>query len=248
MARRDESENPVLKQYMKELRRRMFWMSGEKKKVLLEDTQAHLQDIAGDIKTRNRDKAYAQAIERFGTPREHAAEYKYLYGYGMKFLILMIVLAVIFSALTIPAFSNLPPIGEAKETLQTMGFCCGAISIIFLLLTFTVIIFAGVKAGRWHGLAVGGAAFLSRTITMMIVIVFWGIINRLLSNALGDIGNVNLAPTGCQVCGLIFVSILMPVAGFVAGRGIKSLRKGELFKRERPGTDVDDEDEELELF
>jgi hypothetical protein len=242
MADKEKKENPVLADYIKKLRWKLFWMSGKKKKLLIDETKAHLEDLASDIGGK-KDKAYRKAIERFGTPKQIARNYKYLYGYGKKFIIMMIVLTIIFSALTIPFFSNIPPVGEdekAKEDLQTITFCCGATSIIFTILTFAVIIFTGIKGGRWHGMAAGIAAFCTRTVLIIGFLALYAWIGSLISNELGNVEiNVNFGIF--QVCGMFFISILMVVAGVVAGRGIKRLQKEKLF-------DEAEDDEDFETF
>ncbi len=252
MARKnDDSDNPVLKKYMKDLKWRMFWMSGKKKKLLMGETVGHLLDIASDIKGHDRDAALRKAIDRFGSVKSHAKSYKYQYGYGMKFLVILLLTAILFSAMTIPVLSNLPPVGEteeAKENLQTFGFCCGATSVIFLILTFSVIIFAGVKGGRWFGLVTGLAAMFSRFGLMTFFIAAFSLISKILTNLAGGFIEINLNFGGGQICATMFISLLMPVAGFIAGRGIKSLRKGDVFQPVKPGAIEEDDDEELELF
>ena len=167
MAKKEKLEdNPVLAAYIKKLKWKLFWMSGKKKKLLIDETKAHLIDIAADIGGKNKDKAFTKAIERFGPPKQIAKNYKYQYGFGKKFILVMMVITIIMAAFTIPFFSNFPPIGEdeeAKETIQNIGMCCGVTSVIFTILTFAVIIFTGIKGGRWHGLAAGVAAFFTRT-------------------------------------------------------------------------------------
>jgi hypothetical protein len=243
MADKEKQENQVLADYVKKLRWKLFWMSGKKKKLLIDETKAHLQDLASDIGGK-KDDAYRKAIDRFGTPKQIARNYKYLYGYGKKFIIAMIVLTIIFSALTIPFFSNFPPVGddeEAKDNLRTITMCCGVTSIIFTILTFAVIIFTGIKGGRWHGLAAGIAAFCTRTFLILGFVTFYAWIGSMISDELGNV-EINVNFGAFQISGMFFISILMVVAGVVAGRGIKALRKEKLFEEE------DEDDEDLETF
>jgi len=246
-ADKEKKENPVLADYLGQLRRKLFWMSGKKKRMLIEETKAHLEDLASDIAGKDKDKAYEKAIKRFGTPREIARNYKYLYGYGKKFIIVMLAITILFSALTVPFFSNFPPVGEdeeAKDTIQNISICCGVTSVIFTILTFAVIIFTGIKGGRWHGLAAGLAAFFTRTVIILGFLAFYAWISSFISEKISEGADTTIEIdfnfNAAQVCGMFFISILMVVAGVVAGRGIKKLKKDKLFDEE--------DDEDLETF
>jgi len=54
-------ENPILTDYIKKLKRKMFWMSGKKKKLLIDETAAHIDDVAHDVGGK-KEEAYREAI------------------------------------------------------------------------------------------------------------------------------------------------------------------------------------------
>lgn len=235
MSKKEHGPNQVLEKYLKDLKWKLFWMSGAKKKLLLDETRAHLEDLAHDIGG-DEDKAYEKAIERFGSAKHMARLYKHRYGYGKKFTIVMAVMAMFLASLTLPIISNIPPIGEKdadRENIKNLNACCGASSVIFTILTFVVIIFAGIKGGRWVGLIVGGFAFMTRSFILILWQVVFAIISDLVTDKLQSASGMNLALditlSGGQICGIMFISLLMLPAGFFAGRALKKLRKEELF-------------------
>jgi len=236
-----EEDDKQIKDYIRTLKRKLFWMSGSKKKLLIEETKFHLLEVAEDIGG-PKEEAYKKAIDRFGSPKQIAKQYKKHYGYGKKFTVVMVLLVILFSALTLPMLSNIPSVGDDEETkdlLRNISICCGLTSVIFTILTFIVIIFAGVKGGKWQGLITGTAAFTTRTF----IIILWGIgfsvINSFINNALekevdGLDVSMNIGMGGGQVCVMIFISLLMISVGFLAGRTIKKLTKEKLFEDEDP--------------
>jgi len=232
---KERGPNPVLERYMKDLKWKLFWMSGTKKKLLIDETRAHLEDLAHDI-GKGDDKAFEEAIKRFGTAKQIARQYKHRYGYGKKFTAVMVVMAMFLAALTLPIISNIPPIGEKEKdrnNIETLNTCCGVNSVVFTILTFVVIIFAGLKGGKWVGLIVGGAAFITRSFILILWQVAFTLISNFVTEKLQSASGMNLALditlSGGQICGIMFISLLMIPAGFFAGRALKKLRKEELF-------------------
>lgn len=244
-----DEDDKQLKDYIRTLRRKLFWMSGSKKKLLVEETKFHLLEVAEDIGG-PKEQAYKKAIDRFGSPKQIAKQYKKHYGYGKKFTVVMVLLVIFFATFTLPILSNLPAVGETPEDRQNVkniAFCCGAMSVLNTIFVYIVIIFAGVKGGKWQGLIVGSFAFATRTVILM----FWGlgfaIINafineQVLSKVEAVDISVNIGLGGGQVCLMMFISLLMIPTGFLAGRTIKKLKKEKLFEDEA------EDDEELESY
>jgi len=235
MSRKGRGPNQVLETYMKDLKWKLFWMSGAKKKLLIDETRAHLEDLAHDIGGEP-DEAYEEAIKRFGSATQIARQYKHRYGYGKKFTAVMVVVAMFLAGLTLPIISNIPPIGEKqqdRDNIEALNTCCGVNSVIFTILTFVVIIFAGIKGGKWVGLIVGGSAFITRSFILILWQVVFTVISNFVTEKLQSASGMNLALditlSGGQVCGIMFISALMLPAGFFAGRALKKLRKEEIF-------------------
>ncbi len=207
--------NAVLDQYMKILKRKLGLMSGKKKKAILMEVEAHLMDVAEEEGGLN-DEGYKKAIERFGEPSKIAQQMRYDYGKGPIFSTLAIIAVAFLSLLTVPIASDLPSVGGADG----VGNLLGLISVLFTLITFAVIIFVGWRGGRWQGLMVGIVAWGIRSIIFLLIFLF----SMIISNNTPININVGLG----ECCGVTFVSILMILAGFLSGRALKKLVKGEL--------------------
>jgi hypothetical protein len=89
-------------------------------------------------------------------------------------------------------------------------------------------------------MAAGIAAFSTRTVIILAFLIFYATISSWISEEMGEGMGINFNFNFLQVCGMFFISILMVVAGVVAGRGIQKLKKEKLFD------EVDDED--IEVF
>ena len=88
--------SPSLERYISKLNRKLFFMSNRKRKLLIQECRAHLSELADELGGQD-EGHYRRAIERFGSPKKIADEYKQLYGYGIFYKILVIIFGIISS-------------------------------------------------------------------------------------------------------------------------------------------------------
>ena len=141
------SSSPEVEAYLRSLRRRLMWMSGKKKRLLVFEARAHLEDLMGD------GLSPKEAVARFGQSGEVAKSYRLAYGYGPLFWSLGILGGFFLGFFTVPVFFPI----------------CLLTGLLFTLVAFVWIVLFGAKAGQWAGLAVGLSVAVTRTIMLLVV-------------------------------------------------------------------------------
>lgn len=200
---------PEIETYIGRLRRQLRFMPGGTKKNILEEARSHLNEMALEKGTLSPENAKA-AIAGFGEPKALAREYKRLYGYSKFFSVMFILAAFFMGILTVPV--SLPAFNRALTTANNICLLGNVLLVIFL---FAVIIFAGVKFGRWTGLFTGLAAFASRGLTVVVILSLLSRIDE----------NLSFTTSGGPCFFMIVVSVMMPLVGFLAGRALERYRK-----------------------
>ncbi len=175
------------------------WVSKEKKVSFCLEVRGHLEEIAstieGDDPTR-----YYQAIRRFGDPDLIAGQFVEAYGYGRKYLIAMSFTGFILALLTIPL--RIPFVPE-------LSAICMGLPVLMTVIVFYLIIRVSVRAGQRTGLFVGLSSGISRLLALGILLAI------IASNP--DLDD-KIAVPGGVIFGILLVSILMAISGYLPGR------------------------------
>lgn len=182
-------------------------MSKKTKNNVLDEVRSHLHESALDLGGMSRQNAMV-AIANYGGPKETAKSYKRMYGYGKFVTVIFILLGFLLGILTVPLSAP-----ALKQELITFNTVCLIGTFFLTALLFFIIIISGVKFGRWTGMLVGVAAFASRGLTMLVVT------NLPLPE------KIEIVASGGPCFFFIIVSLMMPVAGFVAGRVFIKFKK-----------------------
>jgi len=204
-----DQSTPEIEDYLRRLLKKMRFMSKKNKVNILDEVRSHLHESAVDLGGINPKNAMV-AISNYGDPREISKSYKRMYGYGKFISVFFILLGFVLGIFTIPISAP-----ALKQELITFNNVCliGSLSVTVLL--FLVILLSGVKFGRWTGMFVGLAAFVSRGLTMLVIT------NLPLPE------KIEIMASGGPCFFFIIVSAMMPVAGFVAGRVFIKYNKKE---------------------
>lgn len=189
---------PAIRHYLKELKGRMFWASERNKGLLLAETRSHMNDLMDEFGGVNDQTALA-AVERFGPAEEVARRYLQTHGYGIRYFILVFAVAMVIGLFSVPIFVPV----------------CGLIALIASIGCFIWIIWVATKAGKWAGLTAGLGCAFSRTISLGAISSF--------TSEMGDSEGLSVVVAGESACGLIFVSLLMIITGYLAGHTIKKI-------------------------
>lgn len=202
-------EIPEIEEYVGRLKKKLRFMSGKNKKNILGEVRSHLHESALDRGELTRENVL-QAVGDYGDPKIIAKRYKGLYGYSNALSVIFIIMAFILGILTVPL--SVPAL---KHELAVMNTLCLVGNTVLVILLFAIIIFAGVKFGRWTGLFVGLAAFISRGLTVVVI-----------TEALSNINEKLEGTTSEEPCFfMVLVSLMMPIAGFIAGRVFIKFKK-----------------------
>ena len=196
-----------IEDYLKRLRKKLRFMSKTTKNNVLNEVRSHLHESALDLGGLNRQNSMV-AIANYGDPKEIAKTNKCMYGYGKFLTVVFVILGFLLGILTVPL--SAPALLKELITFNTI---CLIGSFFITALLFFIIILSGVKFGRWTGMSVGLAALISRGLTMVVVT------NIPLPK------NIEFIASGGPCFFLIIVSLMMPVAGFVAGRVFIKFKK-----------------------
>ena len=204
----DSNENsPEIEDYLRRLRKKLRFMSKTTQKNVLDEVRSHLHESAMDLGGLNRQNSMV-AIANYGDPKEIAKGYKRMYGYGKFLTVVFVILGFILGILTVPLSAP-----ALKQELITLNNVCLLGSFFVVILLFFIIILSGVKFGRWTGMFVGLAAFAARGLTLVVVT------NLPLPE------KIEIIASGGPCFFFIIVSLMMPVAGFVAGRVFIKFKK-----------------------
>jgi len=199
--------SPEIEDYLKRLRKKLRFMSKRNKGNILDEVRSHLHESAVDLGGLNKNNAMV-AIANYGDPKEISKSYKRMYGYGKFLSVVFIILGFILGILTVPLTAP-----ALKKELMTFNNICLFGTFFVTILLFFIIIISGVKFGRWTGMFVGVAAFASRGLTMAVVT------NLPLPE------KIEFVASSGPCFFFIIVSLMMPVAGFVAGRVFIKFKK-----------------------
>jgi len=198
----DQNEpHPRIEEYLRALKKKLRFMAKRTKHNILDEVRSHLHESAVDLGGLNK-KNIMVAIANYGAPKDIAKRYKRLYGYGKFITVLFAVFGFILGILTVPIL--IPAFNKELTTINTV---CLFSNTFFIILLFFLIILSGVKFGRWTGLLMGLAALVSRGLSVVIM-------TTLLSRP----ENLEAVTSEGPCFIYIIVSIMMPVAGFIAGR------------------------------
>jgi len=205
----NDREIPEIEDYVGRLKKKLRFMSGKNKENILGEVRSHLYESALDQGGLARENVL-RAVSDYGDPKIIAKRYKVLYGYSKALSVIFIIMGFFLGILTVPV--SVPAL---KQELAVMNTLCLVGNTALVILLFVVIIFSGVKFGRWTGLFVGLAAFASRGLTVVVI-----------TEALSNINDKLEVMTSEGPCFLmIFVSLMMPIAGFIAGRVFIKFKK-----------------------
>lgn len=171
--------------YISSLNMKLFALEGKKRRDVLMEVRSHLSERV------DAGESPGQAIESFGPAASVAKDYIRVYGYGRRFISILMVLGAGLSILTVPAVYLQNP----DETTASLG------SLIFLLATVLLIIASSVKGGRPAGMSVGLAACATRFVVL---------------GAFAASGAVILDDGLIGAAVFVATSLLLPLVGFLA--------------------------------
>ena len=195
-------KSPDIEDYLVRLKRKLRFMPKRNKENIIAEVRSHLFESAKDLGGLEK-KNVDMAVANYGEPKRIARNYKQIYGYGKFVSIVFICISLILGVFTVPLL-----VPALNKKLAMLNSLCLIGSTTLLVLLFILIIFIGVRFGKWAGLFAGLAALASRGLTVLI-----------LTGALSK-QQENLEVTALEgPCFLMaVVSFMLPLAGFVAGR------------------------------
>lgn len=195
--------HPQVDQYLKSLKKSLRWVPKERQELFCQEVRGHIEEIAAEIEGDDQTR-YNMAIHRFGDPKVTGQQFIEAYGYGRKYQIVMALVGFLMALVTIPLQIPFQP--------QLDGLCTG-LPILLTILVFYHIIRVSIKAGRWTGLIVGISCGISRLLAL-------GTFMILVANN-PDVED-KIAVPGGVVAGIILVSVLMMLSGYLPGRTLQS--------------------------
>ena len=194
--------HPIVLEYIKTLKKNLKWVPKKRKEQFCQEVLGHIYEIASQIPGDDQIR-FSTAINRFGDAKAIAGEYVEAFGFGKKYLIFMSVIGFFLSLLTIPLQIPFQP--------QTRGVCMG-LPLLMTIIVFFFIIRISIKAGKWTGFTVGLTCGASRLLAL-------GILFDLIASNPDIEDKINIP--GGVVFGIILVSLLMIISGYLPGRTIQ---------------------------
>ncbi len=191
--------HPLIQGYLRDLTKKLKWVSKDKKVSFCLEVRGHLEEIASSIEGDDPTRYY-QAIRRFGDPDLIAGQFVEAYGYGRKYLIVMSLAGFLLALLTIPL--RIPFVPE-------LSAICMGLPVLMTIIVFYLIIRVSVRAGQRTGFVVGLSSGISRLIALGILLAI------IASNP--DLDD-KIAVPGGVIAGILLVSILMVISGYLPGR------------------------------
>ena len=198
--------HPLIESYLKILTKHLKWVSKDRKKKFCLEVRGHLEEIAATIPGNDQTRYYG-AIQRFGEPELVAGQFVEAYGYGRKYLIAMSFTGFVLAILTIPL--RIPFVPELQ------AICIG-IPVLMTVIVFYLIIRVSIRAGKRTGLTVGVSSGVSRLLALGVLLA---IIAR--NPDLDD----KIAVPGGVIAGILLVSVLMAVSGYLPGRVLQKYKE-----------------------
>ena len=197
----EPGESPHIEDYLVRLKRKLRFMSKKNKENIIAEVRSHLFESAKDLGGLEK-KNVDMAVANYGEPKRIARNYKQIHGYGKFVSIVFVFISFILGVFTVPLL-----IPAFNKKLAMLNRLCLIGNTSLLVLLFILIIFIGVRFGKWTGLIAGLAALISRGLTVMI-----------LTAALSKPENLEVTALEGPCFFMVVVSIMLPLAGFVAGR------------------------------
>lgn len=140
-----------MERYLSKVKLWMFAMPGKARRGVIDELRSHIIDSAWAL---GGPEMAGQVVAGMDSPRKTAKGYKRIYGYGLPFKILFVLITIFLSVLTVPIWQVAIP-----------NFNTNFWFLILILLLF----FVGSRAGRRIGLLVGITAFLTRLIVLGLI-------------------------------------------------------------------------------
>jgi hypothetical protein len=137
--------------YLSSVKRWMFGMPRKVKKGIIEELRGHIMESA---QVMGGPSAIESVVRGMEPPRKMAKRYKQIYGYGLFFKILFVIIIIFLSIWTVPVWEVAIP-----------DFSTTFVFLILIVILFLV----GSKAGKRMALVIGFSAFLTRFIVLGLI-------------------------------------------------------------------------------
>lgn len=145
-----------MNRYLKNVKLWMFGMSRKTVKGIIQELQNHIVESAHAM---GGPSTVDTVVSGMLPPRKMAKMYKQIYGYGMLFKVIFIIIIIFLSIWTVPIWE------VANPNFST--------NFVFLILIF-VLFFVGSKAGIRMALVAGFSAFITRFIILGLIAAIAG--------------------------------------------------------------------------
>ncbi|MDH4122523.1 MAG: hypothetical protein OEV21_00320 [Thermoplasmata archaeon] len=177
--------NDEISAYLSSLERRLYWMDRKKRKDVVMEVNSHLSERV------SQGESPKKAIESFGSARSVASSYLRVYGFGIGFISMLIVIGAALAIFTVP--------GVFLQSSEFIGI--DWISLGFLAAAIALILISSFNGGRRAGVAVG----LSECVMRFIVL-----------GVLYAQGSIIVQDATFGLIGFIAVSIILPLIGYLS--------------------------------
>lgn len=141
----------AMERYLSGVKLWMFSMPRKAKKGIVSELRAHIIDSAN---AQGGPAMIEPIVARMESPRKTAKRYKQIYGYGLPFKILFVLITIFLSIWTLPVWEIVNP-----------NFSTTFVFLILIIFLF----FVGSRAGKRMALTVGIAALLTRFIILGLI-------------------------------------------------------------------------------
>lgn len=133
-------------------------MGSKVKQGIIAELRAHILDSAGELGEVNEANVTA-ILEKMDLPKKIAYDYKKIYGYGISFKILFMLIAGAIASLTLPVI----------PLIENLGI----VATIFLPLLIIYLVVISLKAGKMIGLACGAVSVFFRLAVFSLSFYFY---------------------------------------------------------------------------
>jgi len=145
-----------MERYLKSVKRWMFGMPRKTKKGIIDELRSHITESALAMGGPSAIEAVLRVLD---PPRKTAKRYKQIYGYGLLFKVLFVIIIIFLSIWTVPIWEVVNP-----------DFSTTFVFLILIVVLFLV----GSKAGKRMALIGGISAFMTRFIILGLIAAIAG--------------------------------------------------------------------------
>lgn len=145
-----------MERYLKNVKRWMFGMPRKTKRGVIDELRSHIMESALAM---GGPSAIETVLRGMDPPRKTAKRYKQIYGYGLLFKVIFVIIIIFLSIWTVPIWEVVNP-----------DFSTTFVFLILIIVLFLV----GSKAGKRMALFGGISAFITRFFILGVIVAIAG--------------------------------------------------------------------------